>query len=75
MTVLEHIKQLVIGLTDTEKRDLATCLANPELATHEPHSLRGDWSIAFSNEADLDEELKEIRDKWQKEWCFGDFIG
>jgi hypothetical protein len=75
MTVLEHIKHLVVGLTTQEKLDLASYLSKPEPGDQKPHSLRGDWSNAFSNSEDPDTDLKEIRGEWQKEWRSGEFVG
>jgi hypothetical protein len=75
MTVLEHIKQLVTGLTAKQKHDLASFLSEPVLTPEKPETLRGDWSRAFANGANLDQELSEIRGEWQKEWSSGDFVG
>lgn len=63
MTVLEHIKQLVVGLTPTEKQDLTDYLSDSqrELLTETPESLRGDWSVAFATEGNFENDLKEIR--------------
>jgi hypothetical protein len=36
---------------------------------------RGDWSDAFSDDLDVDAELKEIRGEWQKEWRGNEFVG
>jgi hypothetical protein len=74
MTVLEHIKHLVVGLTTQEKLDLASYLSKAEPTDQKPHSLRGDWSNAFSNGEDPDTDLKEIRGEWQKEWRSGEFV-
>ena len=75
MTVLEHIKNLVLGLTAKEKGDLAAFLSEPERTSQKPESLRGDWSSAFTSGDDLDHDLNEIRSEWQKEWRSGEFVG
>jgi hypothetical protein len=75
MTVLEHIKHLVVGLTAREKLDLASYLSEPEATNQKPESLRGDWSSAFAEGADLDNDLREIRGDWQREWRSGKFVG
>jgi hypothetical protein len=77
MTVLEHIKQLALNLAPEEKDDLAQYLAesNGEKPPENPQSLRGDWSYAFSDDLDVDAELKEIRGEWQKEWRGDEFVG
>ncbi len=77
MTVLEHIKQLALNLTPEEKDELAEYLAvsDGEKSPEKPQSLRGDWSEAFSDDFDVDGELKEIRGQWQKEWHGDDFVG
>lgn len=75
MTVLEHIKHLVVSLTAKEKQDLVGLLSEAEPACEKPESLRGDWSCAFPDGADLDEDLNEIRGEWRKEWRSGEFLG
>jgi len=77
MTVLEHIKQLALDLTPEEKDALAEYLeeSTGEQPPEKPQSLRGDWSSAFSDGFDVDEELKEIRGEWQKEWRGDEFVG
>jgi hypothetical protein len=77
MTVLEHIKQLALNLTPEEKDALAEYLteSNSEQAPDNAQSLRGDWSGAFSEDFDVDAELKEIRGEWQKEWRGDEFVG
>ena len=77
MTVLEHIKQLALSLAPEEKDALAEYLADPngEKPPEKPQSLRGDWSDAFSEDLDVDAELKEIRGEWQKEWREDEFVG
>ncbi len=77
MTVLEHIKQLALNLTPEEKDALAEYLAeaNGEQPPEKAQSLRGDWSDAFSDQLDVDAELKEIRGEWQKEWRGDEFVG
>lgn len=74
MTVLEHIKHMIVGLTVKEKEDLAGYLAEPDLSDQQPKSLRGEWSSAFPDGAAV-EELKGIRGQWQKEWRSGEFVG
>ena len=68
MTVLEHIKQLALNLTPEEKDALAEHLAgsNGEKPPEKQQSLRGDWSDAFSDDFDVDAELKEIRSEWHE---------
>ena len=68
MTVLEHIKQLVAGLTAKQKHDLAKALSEPTATPTKPETLRGDWSSAFADGANVDQDLNEIRSEWQKEW-------
>jgi hypothetical protein len=77
MTVLEHIKELALNLTPEEKEALTAYLADPngEQSPEKPQSLRGDWSDAFSEDLDVDAELKEIRGEWQKEWRGDEFVG
>jgi hypothetical protein len=77
MTVLEHIKQLTLNLAPEEKDALAEYLAesNGEKLPENPKSLRGDWNGAFSDDLDIDAELKEIRGEWQKEWDGDEFVG
>jgi hypothetical protein len=77
MTVLEHIKELAQNLTPEEKDVLAEYLADSsaEEPPEKPQSLRGDWSDAFSEDLDVDAELKEIRGEWQKEWRGDEFVG
>lgn len=77
MTVLEHIKQLAQNLTPEEKDALGEYLAesNGEKPTEKARSLRGDWSEAFSDDFDVDAELKEIRGEWNKEWHGDEFVG
>ena len=75
MTVLEHIKQLIVGLTEREREDLAGHLATHDSQGKKPDSLRGDWSNGFPEGAELDDDLKEIRTKWQTEWHSGEFSG
>ncbi|HBB87842.1 MAG TPA: hypothetical protein DC047_09525 [Blastocatellia bacterium] len=77
MTVLEHIKQLALNLTPEEKDALAQHLAgsNGENPPEKPQSLRGDWGDAFSDDLDVDAELKGIRGEWQKEWLGDEFVG
>lgn len=77
MTVLDHIKQLAVGLTRREKQELTDYLSGSE-TTREPEtfkSLRGDWRTAFSSYTDIDAELVEIRSEWQREWHDDDFVG
>ena len=77
MTVLDHIKQLAVGLTRREKQELTDYLSASE-ATREPEtskSLRGDWRTAFSSDTDIDADLVEIRSEWQREWHNDDFVG
>ena len=75
MTVLEHIKHLVVGLTSQEKLDLAGYLSEPKPTAQKPESLRGDWIRAFAEDEDLDADFKSIRGDWEKEWRSGDFVG
>jgi hypothetical protein len=75
MTVLEHIKQLVAGLTAKQKDDLARSLTHPLPTPEKPDTLRGDWSIAFADEGNLDKELNELRNEWRKEWRSDRFVG
>jgi len=75
MTVLEHIKRLVVGLTAREKKDLAGYLSEPQSVAQKPESLRGDWNSAFPDDADLKNDLREIRGEWEKEWRSGKFVG
>jgi hypothetical protein len=77
MTVLEHIKQMAQNLAPEEKIALAQYLAetNGEKSPEKPQSLRGDWSDAFSDDLDVDSELKEIRGEWKKEWRGDEFVG
>jgi hypothetical protein len=75
MTVLEHVKHLVVGLTAQEKLDLASYLSEPEPTDQKPESLRGDWSSAFAHGENLDTDLREIRGDWQKEWRSDEFVG
>jgi len=75
MTVVQHIKTLIAGLTTQEKQEVAALLGEPETAVREPESLRGDWSNAFSVGDNLDDELREIRGAWEKEWRSEDFAG
>jgi hypothetical protein len=77
MTVLEHIKQLALGLAPEERDALAQYLAesNSEESAEKPQSLRGDWSDAFSADLDVDAELKEIRSEWRNEWRGDEFVG
>jgi hypothetical protein len=77
MTVLEHIKQLALNLAPEEKDALGQYLAgsNGEKSAEIPQSLSGDWSDAFSDDLDVDAELKEIRSEWQKEWRGDEFVG
>ena len=74
MTVVEHIKHLIVGLTAKEKKELATYLTEPKSVPQKPESLRGDWSSAFSDGEDLDDELKEIRAAWLNEWGTENFV-
>lgn len=75
MTVFEHIKHLVIGLSPKEKLALTSYLSKPEPVAQKLESLRGDWGDAFTDDEDLDNDLKEIRSNWKKEWRSGDFVG
>jgi len=77
MTVLEHIKQLTLNLAPEERDALVRYLAesNGEKPAEKPQSLRGDWSGAFSDNLDVDAELREIRGEWQKEWRGDEFVG
>ena len=77
MTVLEHIKHLAVGLTPKEKRDLTEYLTESQqgLPSEKPQSLRGDWSVAFPTQDDVENDLKEIRAEWQKEWQADEFVG
>jgi hypothetical protein len=77
MTVLDHIKQLAVGLTRTEKQELTDYLSRSEAARvpETPKSLRGDWRTAFSSDTDIDADLAEIRSEWQREWDNDDFVG
>ncbi|HSE16284.1 MAG TPA: hypothetical protein VLB46_04480 [Pyrinomonadaceae bacterium] len=68
MTVVQHIKTLIAGLTAKEKQEVAAYLAEPEMADRKPESLRGDWSNAFPVGDNLDNELREIRSAWEQEW-------
>ena len=74
MTVIEHIKHLIVGLTAKEKKELVDYIAEPKSVARKPGSLRGDWSTAFPNEESLDDELKEIRVAWQDEWRKENFV-
>ena len=49
--------------------------SNGEKPPEKAQSLRGDWSDAFSEDLDVDAELKEIRGEWQKEWRGDEFVG
>ena len=77
MTVLEHIKQLAVGLTRRKKQELTGYLSGSEATPlpEIPKSLRGDWCHAFSSDSDLDANLAEIRSEWQREWHNDDFVG
>ena len=75
MTVVQHIKTLITGLTAQEKQEVAASLAEPETGVREPESLRGDWSNAFPVEDNLDDDLREIRSAWEQEWRSEDFAG
>ena len=68
MTVVQHIKTLIAGLTAKEKQEVAADLAEPDSAVWGPESLRGDWSNAFPDEDNLDDDLTEIRSAWEQEW-------
>jgi hypothetical protein len=77
MTVLDHIKQLAVGLTRREKQELTEYLSDSEAAPlpETPKSLRGDWRKAFSSGTDIDADLAEIRSEWQREWHKDNFVG
>jgi hypothetical protein len=75
MTVLEHIKQLVAGLTPKQKDDLARALVQPSATPDKPLTLRGDWTTAFACEGNLEQELSELRNEWRKEWRSDKFVG
>jgi sugar diacid utilization regulator len=75
MTIVEHIKQLIAGLTTNEKQELAASLNEPQMAVEKAQSLRGDWRTGFTDGENLDEDLKEIRSNWQQEWRSEDFVG
>ncbi len=64
MTVLQHIKQLARNLTPEERDVLAKYFAqsnNQEPSQDKPQSLRGSWSNAFSEDFNIDAELKDSR--------------
>ena len=49
--------------------------SNGERPPEKPRSVRGDWRDAFSDDLDVEAELKEIRGEWQKEWRGDEFVG
>jgi hypothetical protein len=73
MTVVQHIKTLIAGLTAKEKQEVVAYLAEPEMVIQKPESLRGDWGNAFPIGDSLDNELREIRSAWEQEWRSEDF--
>jgi len=73
MTVVQHIKTLIAGLTAKEKEEVVAYLAEPELAVQQSESLRGDWSAAFPTGDNLEDELRDIRSAWEHEWRSEDF--
>ena len=75
MTIVEHIKQLIAGLTTNENQELAASFDEPQVAVDNPQSLRGDWRTGFPDGENLDEDLREIRGNWQQEWRSEDFVG
>jgi hypothetical protein len=77
MTVLDHIKQLAVGLTRREKQELTDYLSGSKAAplSETPKSLRGEWRKEFSSDTDIDADLAEIRSEWQREWHNEDFVG
>lgn len=78
VTEFEHIKQLAGNLTPAKKEILAHYLVEAngqEPSSEKPKSLRGDWADAFSQNLDIDAELKDIRGESQKEWHEDEFVG
>lgn len=75
---VEQVKRLAEFLSPKDKRELAEFLNQPAdsiTPRPKPQSLRGAWKDAFPPDLDLDAELKEIRNEWEKEWEGDEFKG
>ena len=69
MTTIEHIKQLALGLSPEQRRELAHYLETDEPVgePRRPMRLRDSWKVDLPNDFDLDEALNEIRTEWLAE--------
>jgi len=71
MDVLEQVTQMADQLSPPEQLQLvehiAKHLQTRTLKAKKPQSLRGIWKDKFSEDADIDTALREIRGEWLKE--------
>jgi len=72
MSVLEQVTQMADRLSPPEQLRLVEHLAK-QLQTRtfeakKPQSLRGIWKDKFPEDADIETDIREIRDEWKKEF-------
>ncbi len=72
MDVLEQVTQLAYRLSPPEQLQLVEHLAkrlrNQTLQAKKPQSLRGSWKGKFPEDADIEADIREIRDEWKKKF-------
>ena len=73
MDVLEEVTQMADRLSPKEQLRLVEHLAKRlqiETAQEDrkPRSLRGIWKDKFPESADIEADIREIRDEWKKEF-------
>ena len=71
MSVLEQVTQMADRLSPPEQlrlvEHLAKQLQTKTLEAKKPQSLYGIWRGKFPEDADIEADIREIRDEWKKE--------
>ncbi|CAN5463813.1 hypothetical protein BH18ACI1_BH18ACI1_01030 [soil metagenome] len=71
MDVLEKVTQMADRLSPLEQLQLVEHLAKRlrtgTFEAKKPQSLRGIWKDKFPEDADIEADIREIRDEWKKE--------
>jgi len=71
MSVLEQVTQMADRLSPPEQlrlvEHLAKQLQTQTFEAKKPQSLYGIWRGKFPEDADIEADIREIRDEWKKE--------
>lgn len=65
---IEYLEKLAAQLSQADKNELAERLTQPAKESKKTVDLYGAWRGKFPDDFDLDAELREIRQAWEKEW-------